>query len=142
MDFFAALVRYEIDLWNTLDDALRKRGRISLAQLQAVGIIAAHAGRGRVNDISEEIGMTVGAASKLVDRLERDGLAVRGPNPADRRSSLITLTTAGERALRDAATVRDSLLRAVVDDRQGQVALEAIATLQTRLNAYRKDAAA
>jgi MarR family multiple antibiotic resistance transcriptional regulator len=142
MDFFTSLVRYEIDLWNAVEDALRRQGFISLAQLQAVGIISDHSGLGRVNEISEQIGITVGAASKLVDRLERDGLAVRRPNPDDRRSSLIALTADGERALQDAAEVRDAVLRAVIDEEVGESALTAIAALHSMLVTYTERTAA
>jgi MarR family multiple antibiotic resistance transcriptional regulator len=142
MDFFTALVRYEIDLWNAIDDALQRQGQISLARLQAVDVIAEHAGAGRVLDVSGEIGITVGAASKLVDRLERDGLAVRSPNPEDRRSSLIALTVAGTRALKDAAHVRDTVLAAVIDPDAERSALSAITALQSRLDEHKKAAVA
>ncbi|MGC5221727.1 MarR family winged helix-turn-helix transcriptional regulator [Micromonospora sp. DT81.3] len=142
MDFFTSLVRYEIDLWNAIEDALRSQGQIGLARLQAVSVLAEHAGAGRVHDISGEIGITVGAASKLVDRLERDGLAVRSPNPDDRRSSLIALTADGTRALHAAADVRDTVLGAVIDPDAERSALSAIAALQSRLDEYKKAGAA
>ena len=142
MDFFTTLVRYEIDLWNAIDDALRSQGQISLARLQAVSIIAEHGGAGRVHDISGKIGITVGAASKLVDRLERDGLALRSPNPDDRRSSLIALTAAGTRALHGAAAVRDTALTAIIDPDAARTALSAITVLQLRLDQHAKLAVA
>jgi MarR family multiple antibiotic resistance transcriptional regulator len=137
VDFFTSLVRYEIDLWNTIDEALQSQGQISLAQLQAVSVVAEHAGAARVHDVSGEIGITVGAASKLVDRLERDGLAVRSPNPHDRRSSLIALTVAGTRALRAAADVRDTVLAAVIHPDAERDALSALTVLQSRLDEHK-----
>jgi DNA-binding MarR family transcriptional regulator len=41
----------------------------------------------------------------LIDRLERQGLVARSPNPADRRGSLVELTAAG-RSKVDAAMAR------------------------------------
>jgi DNA-binding MarR family transcriptional regulator len=57
----------------------------------------------RVGDIARELVITVGAASKSVDRLESSGWVVRLPNPRYRRSSLLELTDAGP-ALLAAAT--------------------------------------
>ena len=67
-----------------------------------------HSGAARVQELRTELGITVGAASKLVDRLERDGLVVRTAHPHDRRSSLVTLTAPGSvlaRYVRDARVV-------------------------------------
>lgn len=48
--------------------------------------------------------VTSGAMTARLDRLERAGLVVRRPNPADRRGSLVALTERG-RGLVDAALV-------------------------------------
>lgn len=98
MDFFDALVRYETQLWNHLDDRLQADGGVSLGTLSALRVVRRHAGACRVQELRTDLGITVGAASKLVDRLERDGLAVRSAHPLDRRSSLVALTPAGDDA--------------------------------------------
>ena len=85
------LVRYEVALWNVVDAALRL-GEGQSGSASRAARIDRHARHARVQDLSDDIGITVGAASKFVDRLERDGLAVRRPNPANRRSSLLALT--------------------------------------------------
>ena len=133
MDFFDVLVRYEIALWNAVDQVLRREGLVSLAQLHALRVIDRYAGQARVQDLSHDIGITVGAASKLVDRLERDGLAVRSPNPANRRSSLISLTGHGQEAF---STAHETALAAVdraVGDEDVQPLMAALGRLQTRL---------
>lgn len=45
--------------------------------------------------IAARLGMSTGGVTPALDRLERAGLAVRRPNPADRRSSIITVTEEG-----------------------------------------------
>jgi DNA-binding MarR family transcriptional regulator len=97
MDFFDALLRYEIDLWNHLDRHLLESGGPSLAVLEALRVLARHKGKARVVELQNEMRITVGAASKWADRLERDGLGTRRANPDDRRSSMLTLTAEGER---------------------------------------------
>ena len=129
VEFLDALVRCEIDLWNLVDDAVRRSPGTTLGRLHALRILRACGGRARVQDVADDLAITVGAASKLVDRLEADGTARRVPNPDDRRSSLIALTETGaaeasagldtmRRALDDAlpADLIAERLRALTDD--------------------------
>lgn len=114
VDFFAELVRLEIRLWARLDGSQRTMGVASVAQLQALRVLQATDGNARIQDVAVELQITVGAASKLVDRLERDGLAARIANPADRRSMFVGLTSAGEHALDDAAAAAAQNLEALL----------------------------
>ena len=116
MDFFDHLVRFETDFWNAIERQLADNGQVGLGTLQALRVLAGHDGTGRVHELSEELSITIGAASKVVDRLERDGLATRRPHPEDRRSSLVSLTTAGERARGDGERVARDLITRVMDD--------------------------
>ncbi|WP_291049608.1 MarR family transcriptional regulator [Herbiconiux sp.] len=109
-DVFTELVSTEIALWNQLDRMLTTATGVSAAQLQALTAIDRLAGSARVQDVSETLQITVGAASKLIDRLERDGLAGRSAHPRDRRSMVIQLTTAGEEALAEASVAAESSL--------------------------------
>jgi len=114
VELFAELVRVEIELWNDLDAHLVSTVGVTLPQFQALAAIRATGGAVRVQDISEELSITVGATSKVVDRLERDGLAIRSANPNDRRSSLIVLSDRGVNALVAANGAAESHLRAVL----------------------------
>ena len=49
--------------------------------------------------------ITSGGMTPVLDRLERDGLVTRSPNPDDRRGSIVRLTAAGRKAV-DAAMKR------------------------------------
>src|SRR3954469_25742602 len=49
-------------------------------------------------------------ATKLIARLEGDGLVLRTADPHDRRSSLITASTAGRALLHEARTRKDAFL--------------------------------
>ncbi|MCW3492664.1 MarR family winged helix-turn-helix transcriptional regulator [Microbacterium sp. SSM24] len=134
MDYFSRLVSYETHLWNRLERALIAAGGESMANVMALRILDRHGGRGRVHELSDELGITMGAASKLTDRLERSGLALRRPHPADRRSSLITLTEAGRRALNEAVQVVDPVLGELLPGPEDLAAAEAtLAQLEKRL---------
>jgi len=129
------LVRYEVTLWSALDRELGRRDQISLAELHGLRVLDRYDGRARVQELSADIGITVGAASKFVDRLERDGLAYRSPNPANRRSSLVTLTPAGRESLASATEVcREAMIRAIGAENLEPVTA-ALQRLQSRLDA-------
>jgi len=109
--FFEAVLRYEIGLWEVLDRDVQSAVGVTLGRLQALRVVGRHEGRARVQDVADELMITVGAASKLVDRLERDGTVQRTPNPDDRRSSLIALTVPGRAVL----SAGDAALGAALD---------------------------
>ena len=134
MEFFDALVRYEIALWNVVDQELSRAELVSLGQLHALRIVDTYDGQARVQELSSDIGITVGAASKLVDRLERDGLAERSPNPANRRSSLISLTPTGRQALAAGLEVAGAAVDRAVEGEDVQTLTAGLARLQMRLD--------
>jgi len=133
MEFFDVLVRYEIALWNAVNRELGRQDQISLGQLHALRVVGSYGGQARVQDLSSDIGITVGAASKLADRLERDGLASRSPNPANRRSSLIALTAVGQQALASAMDVYSRAVAQAVGEEDVELLTAALRRLQARL---------
>jgi DNA-binding MarR family transcriptional regulator len=98
LDLFHQLVRLETELWNAVDARLRDDFDLPLSRLEPMQVIARHPSC-RVNDIAEELSITIGGTSKLVDRIEAAGYCVRRANPDDGRSSVIELTAAGQRVL-------------------------------------------
>jgi DNA-binding MarR family transcriptional regulator len=110
MDFFDALVRYETSLWNHIEHRLAVSGAVTLSTFESLRVIARHEGSARVAELQDGLLITVGAASKLADRLERDDLAVRRAHPDDRRSSVIALTTLGARRHAEALTIVEETL--------------------------------
>jgi DNA-binding MarR family transcriptional regulator len=98
LDLFHQLVRFETELWNAVDARLRAEFDLPLTRLEPMQIIARHPSC-RVNDIAEELSITIGGTSKLVDRIEAAGYCVRRANPDDGRSSVIEITAAGRRVL-------------------------------------------
>lgn len=83
---------------------------------------------------TSSVGITVGAASKLVDRLERAGFASRSPNPDNRRSSLVALTTEGQWALAVASQVCSSALARLLGDEDVETLIAALQRLQRRVD--------
>jgi DNA-binding MarR family transcriptional regulator len=100
---FDDLVRLETALWNRVDARIHKDHGLPLAWLEPMQIISATPDC-RVLDIAEALFITVGGASKVVDKIEARGWCRRLPNPNDGRSNLIELTASGE-SLRQEANV-------------------------------------
>jgi DNA-binding MarR family transcriptional regulator len=91
-----ALLRLADDqLWNLADERLQRELGVSIGVCETLRTIADTA-PSRVQDIAAQLVITVGGASKGVDRLEVQGLCARRANPDDRRSSIVELTPAGE----------------------------------------------
>jgi DNA-binding MarR family transcriptional regulator len=89
----------------------------------------------RLSDLAVREGVTQPSMTALVSRLERDGLAVRGDDPTDRRAVVVTLTDAGRDVLVDRRTRRASRLAALLDELGpgDRAAVEAAAGALSRL---------
>ena len=107
---FSELIRFETELWNAVDARLRADYDLPLSRFEPMQVIGRH-GTCRVHDIAEELAITVGGTSKLVDRIEASGHCRRRPDPDDGRSAIIELTPAGRR-----------LLKAATDTVEGELA--------------------
>lgn len=97
-DLVDDLVRVEVRLYTLLDARLRAAHGHGLGRLDVLRTVA-EVPDCRVSDVVRRLGITVGAASKAVDRQVRDGLVRRTANPEDGRSSLLALSPAGRQVL-------------------------------------------
>jgi len=113
---FADLVGLEIELWNALDDRVRAEIGLPLSDCEGLRVIAER-GKCRVNDLADDLSITVGGASKLADRLERGGYLTRQSNPDDRRSSVLELTSSGIAARKRAKQLIGAELTTRIDSR-------------------------
>lgn len=107
---FTELVRLETELWNAVEARLLADHGLTFPKFEFMQVISRVPGC-RVHDIANELSVTVGGTSKIVDRIEADGLCARRANPGDRRSSIIELTPAGSRMLAKAVTSFEDQLR-------------------------------
>ncbi len=129
---FAELIRFETELWNGVEARLRADFDLPLSRFEPMQMIA-RTPSCRVFDIADELSITVGGISKLVDRIEAAGHCDRRANPADRRSSIIELTPTGRRLLARATTSFEDELHARLGSAMSARSLELFATSLTRL---------
>lgn len=69
-------------------EALARRSGMSAVERKVFSLLAME-GSATPSHIAKESGLTTGAITGIVDRLERAGLAKREPNPNDRRSLIV-----------------------------------------------------
>lgn len=137
--FFDDLVRCETRLYNALNDRLRERHGIVTSQFEFLRFLRDHPGA-RVADVAAQFAIGVGATSKGVDRLEKQGWVVRQPNPSDRRSSLLALTDNGSQLI-DAAekTFTNGLAALIGDTLDGSSAAAAVRALSKLRSALERN---
>jgi DNA-binding MarR family transcriptional regulator len=110
---FRDLVRLETELWNRVQASVQQAHGLPLAWLEIMQVVDATDGC-RVLDIARALSITVGGASKVVDRVEAAGWCRREPNPNDGRSNLIRLTEPGVAVLEAANVTFSAALAACV----------------------------
>ena len=76
-----------------LDEAVAARFGLNRTDLRCLGIIYRR-GRVTAGELAEESGLSPGAITTVLDRMERSGYANRVADPADRRRVLVTSTAA------------------------------------------------
>jgi DNA-binding MarR family transcriptional regulator len=134
---FTRLVRVQTRLWNEVDARLQAEHGVQLTDVTPLEVVADTPGC-RVQDIVETLHITVGGASKVVDRLVASGYVVRTANPGDRRSSVLSVTRPGRLLLSEVKPDLDQVLGqhlARVLSRADLAAMDrALATIQRSLS--------
>jgi MarR family transcriptional regulator, organic hydroperoxide resistance regulator len=120
---FDDLVRFETVMWNRLDARLRTECKVTLGSINVMLVID-RTPQCRVQDIATALVVTVGGVSQAVDRVEAAGWCLRRPNPGDRRSSILELTSAGAALLATAGVVFDDELERLLGDPLSATALK------------------
>ena len=129
---FNDLVRLETELWEAVEATLRAEHGVTLPFFEFMRVIQ-RTPTCRVHDIASELSITVGGTSKIVDRIEAAGYCARKANPRDRRSSIITLTSAGRRLLPKVTATVDRELRTQLGPQLNERSLAQLAKTLTRL---------
>jgi DNA-binding MarR family transcriptional regulator len=132
---FTDLVRVETRLYNAVAERVKAEAGVSAGHFELLRYVRDHP-EARVADLASAFAIGVGTTSKIVDRLEKEGWMERRPNPANRRSSLLTLTPAGESAVSRAEPGWQAAIRDILG---GAVTPEQLTALSQSLGALRSD---
>ncbi len=106
----------EIALWDRVHGHLRQRHRLGLAEFEGLYALDAAADENlRVGALARALGITMGGASKLVDRLVAGGLVTRVTDADDRRAARLALTPTGRRRVRAAGRTYEDTVATLLD---------------------------
>jgi DNA-binding MarR family transcriptional regulator len=96
--------------------SLVARGELGIGRTDIVTLELLSMGRLSAGDIAEQLGISTGTVTGVVDRLIEVGYASRRTDPHDRRRTLISITPKGRRRFRDAFRARWQWLHQVASD--------------------------
>jgi MarR family transcriptional regulator, multiple antibiotic resistance protein MarR len=139
--FFDDLVRCETRLYNAVGDKLRAEHGIVASQFEFLRYLRDHP-RSRVADVAATFAAGIGAIGKGADRLDARGWVTRLPDPADGRSSLISLTASGTALVTEAERTfndrLDELIAPAISAGQVDAAWTVLAALRRALEHARR----
>jgi DNA-binding MarR family transcriptional regulator len=84
----------------------------------------------RPSELAEQVGLSRSATTRLIDRIEREGLVQRSECPADGRGFLVGLTGEGEKVFRRAGRIH---LRGIDEHVGGHLSLDELTELRVLL---------
>jgi DNA-binding MarR family transcriptional regulator len=133
-----SFLRTHTHLLRRLEQGLQANGKISLGTYDLlVQLVEAPGNRLRMSELAEAVLLSRSGLTRLVDRLQKDGLVQRQPDPDDARGMYTVLTTRGRDALRDAAGVHLAQVSELVLDRLSKAELRELQHLMLKLDPAR-----
>jgi MarR family multiple antibiotic resistance transcriptional regulator len=132
---FTDLVRVETRLYNAVAERVKAAAGVGAGHFELLRYVRGHPGA-RVADLASAFAIGVGTTSKIADRLEKEGWLERRANPANRRSSLLALTPAGESVVSRAEPAWQAAIHEILGT---AVTPEQLTALSLALHALRSD---
>jgi DNA-binding MarR family transcriptional regulator len=105
LEAFGTVLEAMARLTKAMDRSLRAHAGISSSWFEALLRIERSGGRMTMGELANQVVLTSGGVTRLVDRIEEAGLVCRENCAEDRRVSYATITDAGRALLRDALAV-------------------------------------
>jgi DNA-binding MarR family transcriptional regulator len=129
-DAWRGLIRLREAVMREIDRRLRDEGLISLADYGVlITLVTAPGVRLRMSDLGTQRMLTPSGITRVVVRLEKQGLVRREPDPDDGRAAFAALTRPGLEALRRAQVVHHATVRELYLGRLTQHELDRLARL-------------
>ncbi len=129
-----ALLRAHAGVSRRLESDLLRAHGLSLADFDVLAALgSAPGGRLRMSELAEAVLLSRSGLTRLVDRLEREGLVLRQSCPSDARGTYTVVTEAGRSRLTTAACTHRTGVRSQVAERLSEAELAELQRLLTRL---------
>jgi DNA-binding MarR family transcriptional regulator len=103
-DWITAFMRLSMRGWIRY---MKEKG-LSISQVGALFEI--HRGHDNVSDVGDALGISIAAASQMLERLVQLGLISRTEDPQDRRVKKLVVTEKGRRVMRESMEARQGWL--------------------------------
>jgi DNA-binding MarR family transcriptional regulator len=128
------LQRAQVTIMRRIEGELLDRHDLPLASFEVLEQLAnAPRHRLRMNDLADRVLLSRSGLTRLVDRLEREGLVERHACASDARGLFAVLTAAGQRRLAGATPTYHRCIRECFLDRVGADELRQVAATASRL---------
>lgn len=138
-----ALMETHAGLVQLLDEEMQRRVGLALQRYDLLLHVAEGDGGRRMTELAKAVLLTKSGFTSLVDRMERDGLIERRPDPEDRRATRIALTAEGEERFREASALHREVVHrifaSVVTDEEAMAILHALSRVREGLQAGEGD---
>ena len=135
LDAWRSFLRTHAHLVRRLEQDLVAHGKVPLATYDVlVQLAEAPDNRLRMSELAQAVLLSRSGLTRLVDRLQREGLVERRPDPGDARGLFTVLTPKGRDALRAAAPVHLSGVADLVVQRLTEPELQQLRMLMLKLD--------
>jgi DNA-binding MarR family transcriptional regulator len=128
-----ALYRADSLLFAHLNNHLRARLGLTYFEREVLAALDRSDGRLRMAPLADQLMISRSGATRLVTKLEKDGLVVRTASPADRRATWAELTHAGREKLAATQPIVDAVVSTFFADHLTATELRDTAGALTRL---------
>lgn len=128
-------LRTHTHLLRILEQDLQSHGKIAIGSYDVLLQLAEAAdNRLRMSELAEAVLLSRSGLTRLVDRLQKDGLVRRQVDPCDARGLYTVLTEKGWDALRDASTIHLAGVSRLVLERLSEPELRTLLELMRKLD--------
>jgi DNA-binding MarR family transcriptional regulator len=135
LSVWRSFLRTHSHLLRGLEQQLQVHGKIALGSYDVlVQLAEAPDSRLRMSELAEAVLLSRSGLTRLVDRLQKDGLVQREPDPEDARGMYTVLTAKGRDTLRDASRVHLAGVSELVLNRLSEPELRQLQALMTQLD--------
>lgn len=121
------------DLVPYLDADFRSASDLDLLSYDVMLHVSEGEGGRRMTDLAQAVVLSKSGLTAVVDRMEREGLIERRPDPDDRRATRIVLTKSGEKRFRAAQAHHHETLVDLFTSRLSDEEARVIVDVMTRL---------
>lgn len=135
LDAWRSFLRTHTHLLRVLEQDLQTHHKIAIASYDVlVQLAEAPDHQLRMSELAQAVLLSRSGLTRLVDRLQKDGLVRREPDPCDARGLYTVLTSKGLDALRDASQVHLAGVSTLVLNRLSAEELRQLHSLMLRLD--------